>query len=63
MEEVKVTFWKSDFKGDSLEWLIENLRTFSAQGKGYWFCIKTNFIEAFLPLAEYEFAMNSIATY
>ncbi|GHT33903.1 hypothetical protein FACS189434_09140 [Bacteroidia bacterium] len=27
-ELVKVTFWKSDFKGENLDWLIENLKAY-----------------------------------
>jgi hypothetical protein len=63
MNEVKVTFWKGDFKGENLQWLIENLKTFASWGKGYWFVSKANFIDAYIPYEEYEFAMNNIATY
>ena len=63
MKNTKVTFWKSDFKEESIDWLMETLKAYAAKGIGCWFATKTNFIDAFIPEDEYEFIMSKVATY
>ena len=32
MKNTKVTFWKSDFKEESIDWLMETLKAYAAKG-------------------------------
>lgn len=59
----QVTFWKSDFLGESYDQLLSILKQYACKGEGYWFIVKTNFVRAYLPEADYEWIMENVANY
>ena len=59
-----VTFWKSDFAGETLQQLTEILKQYAVKGNGSWFILHTNFIEAGLPeFEDYSWIMDNVANY
>lgn len=61
---VTVTFWKSDFAGESLQQLSDILTQYSTKGIGCWFINKSNFIQACLPEeSDYIWIMDKVANY
>ena len=60
---MQVTFWKSDFIGDSYEQLIAILKQYACKGEVFWFIVKTNFVRAYLPEYDYTWIMEHVANY
>lgn len=53
----QVTFWKSEFFGESYDHLLSILKQYACKGDGYWFIVKTNFVRAYMHEADYEWIM------
>ena len=61
--KMQFTFWKSDFRGQAYDQLLDILKQYALKGEGYWFIVKTNFVRAYLPETEYEWIMGHVANY